>query len=237
MGNVLAVARRELNAYFVSTLAYLVVAGFLVITGLFFYLNLTFSRSANMRPLFSTIYTILLLLAPVISMRLLAEESRSGTIELLLTAPVRDAEIVLGKFLGSLGLLGAMLVLTLAYPLMLALWGSPDRGVIIGGYVGCLLFGGASVAIGLFASSLTQNQIVAAVLSFAMLLTLWVADGLSTVLGGVAGRVVGYLGLFNHFNDLTKGVIDTKDLVYFLSLIVAALFLTSRSLAARRWKA
>lgn len=237
MGNVLYIARRELGTYFTSPLAYLVVGGFLFICGLFFYLTVTFTRSSNLQGLYQTIYTILLFLAPMLSMRLLAEEQRSGSLELLMTSPVRDVEIVLGKFLGVLGLLVVMLALTLAYPAMILLWGSPDPGPLVGSYVGGLLFGSATLAIGLFASSLTQNQIVAAVLAFAGVLMLWVADGLGSVLSGPPARIVSYLGLFNHFNDMSRGLIDTRDVVYFVSIVVVALFLTTRSLEARRWKA
>src|SRR5579875_374292 len=174
MGNIVAIARRELMSYYGSFLFYVVTAAFLVITGFFFAVTVAFSRSAQVAPLFQTMYTIMLLVAPILTMRLLAEEQRTGTIELLLTSPVRDAELVLGKFLAGLGLLVSMLVLTGFYPLLLALYGNPDRGGIIGGYLGALLFGGLAIAVGLFTSSLTQNQIVAAVLSFAILLLLWV---------------------------------------------------------------
>jgi len=236
MRNVVAIARRELGSYFASPLAYVVTAAFLVINGVFFYLNLYFGQQATIRPVVQTILTIFLLLTPVLSMRLLAEEQRTGTLELLLTAPVRDGEVVLGKYLAGLGFVGAMLALTLVYPAILFAFGSPDRGAVLGGYLAMVLFAAAAMALGLFASSLTQNQIVAAVIAFAFLLVLWVLDGLSSVFGGKAGEVVGYLALYPHFNDLTKGVIDTKDVIYYLSLVVGALFLTARSLEARRWR-
>jgi len=207
-----------------------------VITGFFFAVTVAFSRSAQVAPLFQTMYTIMLLVAPILTMRLLAEEQRTGTIELLLTSPVRDAELVLGKFLAGLGLLVSMLVLTGFYPLLLALYGNPDRGGIIGGYLGALLFGGLAIAIGLFTSSLTQNQIVAAVLSFAILLLLWVIDGLGSLVGGVVGSIATYLAVFTHFSDMTRGIVDTKDVVYFLTVIVGALFFTTWSVETRRWR-
>ncbi|HLG51348.1 MAG TPA: ABC transporter permease [Chloroflexota bacterium] len=236
MGNVIAIARRELMSYYGSFLFYVVTAAFLVITGFFFAVTVAFSRSAQVAPLFQTMYTIMLLVAPILTMRLLAEEQRTGTIELLLTSPVRDAELVLGKFLAGLGLLVSMLVLTGFYPLLLALYGNPDRGGIIGGYLGALLFGGLAIAIGLFTSSLTQNQIVAAVLSFAILLLLWVIDGLGSLVGGVVGSIATYLAVFTHFSDMTRGIVDTKDVVYFLTVIVGALFFTTWSVETRRWR-
>lgn len=231
-----AIARRELRAYFTSPLAYVITGAFLVIGGYFFSVNVIFSRQATVRPLFQTMYTILLLLAPALTMRLLAEEQKSGTLELLLTAPIREIELVLGKFLAGLGFFVVMLVLTLYYPLLLSIYGNPDRGGIIGGYLGAVLFSAAIVAVGLFTSSLTQNQIVAAVLSFAILLLLWVVDGLSSVFSGRVGDLLSYLALYPHFNDMTRGAIATKDIVYYLSLTAAALFLAWRSLEARRWR-
>jgi ABC-2 type transport system permease protein len=236
MTNTLAIARRELASYYSSFLFYVITAAFLVITGFFFAINVAYSRSANVAPLFQTTYTIMLLIAPVLTMRLIAEEQRSGTIELMLTSPVRDVELVLGKFLGGLGLLVSMLVLTGFYPILLSMYGNPDRGGIIGGYLGALLFGGAAIAIGLFTSSTTANQIVAAVLSFALLLILWVVDGVGGLVGGTVGAITNYVAVYTHFSDMTRGIIDTKDVIYFLSLIVGALFLATRSVESRRWR-
>lgn len=236
MSNVLAIAQRELGSYYKSFLFYVITAAFLVIIGFFFALNVAYSRSADVAPLFQTTYTILLLIAPILTMRLIAEEQRTGTIEILLTCPVRDAELVVGKFLAGMGLLASMLFLTLLFPLLLAIYGQPDRGAVIGGYVGALLFGGAAVAIGVLTSSLTSNQIVAAVLAFAVLLILWIVDGLGGLVGGSLGSVVSYLAVYTHFSDLTLGVIALKDVIYFLTVIVGALFLSVRSVESRRWR-
>ena len=236
MTNIVAIARRELSSYYTSFLFYVVTAAFLVITGFFFAINVAYSRSAAVAPLFQTTYTILLLIAPILTMRLLAEEQRTGTIELILTSPVRDFELVVGKFLAGVGLLVSMMALTGFYPLLLAFYGQPDRGGIIGGYLGALLFGGTAVAIGLLTSSLTANQIVAAVLSFAILLILWVIDGVGGTFGGVTGSIATYLAVYTHFSDMTRGIVDTRDVVYFITMIVAALFLTIRSMETRRWR-
>ncbi|HEX5415782.1 MAG TPA: ABC transporter permease [Chloroflexota bacterium] len=233
---ILAIARRELASYFGSFLFYAVTALFLVITGIFFALSVAFSRSADVTPLFQTVYTILLFIVPALTMRLIAEENRTGTIELILTSPVRDAEFVIGKFLGGIGLLVAMLLLTGLYPLLLAIYGNPDRGGVIGGYVGALLFGGAAIALGIFASSLTSNQIIAAIMTFAILLVLWILDGVGNLVGGLGGQVASYLAVYTHFTSLTQGIIDTKDVVYFLSLIFGALFLAILSIETRRWR-
>src|SRR5439155_17935599 len=170
-------------------------------------------------------YTIMLLITPALTMRLLAEEQRTGTIELLLTSPVRDTELVVGKFVAGLGLVASMLALTVFYPILLSIYGSPDRAGIIGGYVGALLFGAAAVAVGLLTSALTSNQIVAAILCFAILLVLWAIDGLGGLAGGTAGAVLSYVAMYSHFTDLSRGVINSQDVVYFLSITAAALFL------------
>ena len=230
------IARRELQSFFSSPLAYVIIAAFLLVAGYFFAISVIVSRQASVRPVFQTMYTILLLLAPMITMRLLSEEQKSGTIELLLTAPVRNIEVVLGKFLAGVSFFAVMLLLTGLYPILLSFYGTPDVGGIIGGYLGALLFSGAIVAVGLFTSSLTQNQIVSAVLAFAILLLLWVIDGLSSVFGGQAGTILSYVALYPHFNDLTRGAIDTKDVLYYLSVIAIALLLTWRVLDARRWR-
>lgn len=236
MTNVLAIARRELGTYYGSLMFYVVTAAFLVITGIFFAANVVYQRSADVSSVFQVVYTILIFFAPVLTMRLIAEEQRTGTIELLLTSPVRDVELVLGKFFAGLGLLASMLLLTALYPALLAIYGHPDPGQIIGGYAGALLFGAAAIAIGLLTSSLTSNQIVAAVLSIAVLLVLFVIDGIGGIFGGAFGSIASYLAVYTHFSDMTLGIIDTKDVAYFLTVILAALFLTQRSLETRRWR-
>jgi ABC-2 type transport system permease protein len=180
---------------------------------------------------------LLLFLAPAVSMRLLAEEQRMGTLELLLTAPVRDVEVVLGKYLASLVFLVALLGLTFYYPFVLVMFGNPDRGPMLAGYLGVFLQGAAFLAVGLLASSLTQNQIVAGVASLFGLLVLWLADSLGSVIPGALGDAVRYLGIVAHGSDFPRGLIESSSVVYYLSLIVVALFLTVRSLEARRWRA
>lgn len=238
MRNAWLIARRELVSYFTSPVAYAVTAVFLLVVGVFFGLILFFSREATLRYLFYNTSTFLLLLiGPALTMRLVAEERKSGTIELLLTAPVRDGEVIAGKFAAALVLWVLMLALTLPYPLLLSRVGNPDLGPIASGYLGLVLSGSAVLAIGVLASTLTANQIIAALAAFGMGLLLWVTDAFQSLVSGPLGSFFSYLSLSTHYYDLAKGVIDTKDVVYFLSVSVAALFLATRILEARRWKA
>ena len=236
MGNIWAIAQRELRSYFVSPVAYVVGALFVLISSVLFALILNQAQTASVQPLFANFAVIFLFIVPGLTMRLLAEEQRTGTLELLLTAPVRDYELVLGKFLGVFLLMLIMVAITLVYPGILLLAGNPDRGPIASGYLGVILQGAAFLAIGLFASSLTQNQIIAALLAFVILLLLWLADGLSQMTGGRIGDLFRFLSITRHFDDFPRGVIDSRHIVYFLSVIAAALFFTVQSVQARRWR-
>jgi ABC-2 type transport system permease protein len=233
----LAIAERELKSYFVSPVAYVVTALFLLIAGYLFSVILLNTNEATLRYLISNLSVIWLFITPALTMRLLAEEARTGTIELLLTNPVRDAEVVIGKYLGVLGFLLVMLAFTLYYPALLFIFGNPDRGPMIAGYLGVVLQAAAFLAIGLMASSLTQNQIVAAVLTFAILLIMWLAESVANFIGSPASDVMRYLSVNTHLQDFSRGVIDTTHIIYFISVVAAALLLTFLSLQARRWRA
>ncbi|HUI41629.1 MAG TPA: ABC transporter permease subunit [Terriglobia bacterium] len=251
MRNILSVAGKELRQYFHSPIAYLVITIYAVLCGYFFYaLTGTFvmesfrmqmgggamPMSLNdmvVRPLFAGILTVvLLLLAPLITMRLFAEEKRTGTIELLLTSPLTDLQIILGKFFGALGLYLALALLTFLYVGLLFLYGNPDLKPILANALGFVLFGAALLSLGMWVSTFTRNQIIAAVVSFALFLMLFVLDWISSLSSTAAGRVLSYLSLTTHFDSFTKGVIDSSDLVYFLSIIVLGIFLTARSVEA-----
>lgn len=235
--NIGTIAGKELYTYFASPIAYLVIAAFLVMNGYLFSIILFQTRSASMVGAFSDMAIIMLFLSPAITMRLLAEEQRSGTIELLLTSPLRESELVLGKWLASMGFFLIMLVLTLPYPLFLMKFGSPDMGTIFAGYVGMIMLEGVFLAIGLLMSSLTQNQIVALAMSFGVLLVLWLFQGAGQSFGSGAGTsFVQYLALAPHFDGFTSGNIQVKDLVYYASLILVALFATTRVIETRRWR-
>lgn len=236
MGTALTIARRELGALFVSPIAYVVAAAFLALSGYLFSILLITSSQATMTSLFQNVSFILLFIAPLLTMRLLADEQKQGTLELLLTAPVRDWEVVLGKFLAALTLFGAMLLCTLLYPLFLwSIGGRPDIGPIISGYLGLLLIAAAMLAIGTLTSSLTENQIVAAVLAFAILLALWLISSAGNVATG-ASAVLSALSLPAHYDGFTLGAINLEDVTYYLSLTIGALFIATRVLETRRYR-
>jgi ABC-2 type transport system permease protein len=247
--------KKELRLYFTSPIAYVIVAVFFFISGLFFWsifdffskasmqsmMNPQFARDLNVtdgvfRPLLSNVTVILLLLMPMVTMRLFAEERRSGTIELMLTYPVRDGAVLLGKFLAALALYALMLVGTLLYAGLLIYFARLDWGPLATGYLGLLLLGAAFLAVGLFVSSLTENQIVAAIATFGTLLALWIIGWSADSVGGTWGKVLSHLSIIEHFDSFAKGVLDTKDVIYYLNLTIVALFLALRSLEARRWK-
>ncbi|MDO8672166.1 MAG: ABC transporter permease [Dehalococcoidia bacterium] len=236
MRNTLVLTGKELRSYFVSPVAYVVMAAFLVINGYFFATMIFFSQESSLRYLFSDMSIVLLLLTPIMTMRLLSEEKKTGTIELLLTSPMRDGEVVIGKFLASFVFLGVMLALTGYYSLLIVAFGKPDWGPILSGYLGVVLLGASFLSIGLLTSSLTQNQIVAAVLSFAVLMVLWLITWVGDFAGPQFKDIIAYIGLMDHFDDFTKGVINLKDVVFYCSVVAISLLVTVRVLESRRWK-
>ena len=247
--------KKEMRLYFTSPVAYVVVTIFLLIAGYFFYsifafftlasmqsaMNPAMARDLNvtdsvMRPLFSNVSVILLLLLPLLTMRLFAEERRSGTIELLLTFPVRDGAVLVGKYLAAFALYAVMLGLTVLYPGIVAYFARLETGPVFTGYLGLLLMGAAFIAVGIFTSSLTENQIVAAITTFGTLLIFWILGWSADYAGGAVGRVLQHLSILEHNESFAKGVLDTKDIIYYLNFTILALFLALRSLEARRWK-
>jgi ABC-2 type transport system permease protein len=255
MNNVLTVFRKELNSYFRSPIAYLVLAFFGFLAGYFFYVYVALfvdrsvqsqmsGRSMPMdvnewviRPLLANLSVIGLFMIPMITMRLFAEEKRSGTIELLATSPVRDIEVILGKWLAALVLYASALGLSGLSVATLYLYGKPDLAPILTGYLGLLLQGGSLLAIGTFISTTTKNQIIAAFATFAVCLMLWVLDWVSTFETAAWAKVVAYLSVITHFDPFAKGVLDTKDVIFYLSMIFFGLFLTARSMESLRWRA
>jgi len=236
MRNAWIVARRELYAYFVSPIAYLVAAAFLLLSGLFFVVGAARWQDATLQPMFGSLSIVLIFLAPVLTMRLLSREQDQGTIELLLTAPVRDWEVVLGKFFSSLIYYAGTLALTGLYIPVLVLYGHPDLGTIGSGYLGLVLLGAALLALGVLSSSLTGNQIVAAVTGVVASVGLWLLDLLGSLLGDGVQQVIGYLTPSGHYYNLIDGIVDTRDLIYYLSATFLFLFLASRVIEARRWR-
>jgi gliding motility-associated transport system permease protein len=255
MRNVLTIAGKELRSLFVSPIAYVVLTGFLLLGGWFFfnllfrfsYLLTVYTGLQNaeglqglnlneyvMAPLLHNLTIVLVIMIPLISMRAFAEEKRSGTYELLLTSPLTVTEIVVGKLLGAVAFIGIMILLTAIYPAILLLYGNPELGVIAAGYLGLFLLAAVFVSVGLLTSSLTENQIVAAVACFVVLLLLYVISWPAETAGVAMGGMLKYLSVVDHFGEMVKGLIDTQDIVYFLSLIALSLFLTHRSVEASR---
>ncbi len=254
MGNILAIAQKEAKAYFESPIAYVVIGLFALLFGYFYVAILNFFIEQSMqggqfgmpspmnvnqqmiRPLLLNTTVVLLLVMPLITMRTYAEEKRSGTIELLLTSPITDFQIIVGKFLGALALYASMLAVTLVYVGVLFFVGNPEWKPIVTAYLGLLLMGGSFLSVGLFISSLTKNQIVAGMLTFAVFLLLWIIDWIGSVAGPTAEQVFTYLSITQHFDDFAKGVIDTKHVIYYLSFITFGLFLTAKSVDSERWR-
>jgi len=250
MTNVLAIAGKELRSYFASPIAYVVIGFFALMFGFFFYsLLLYFDRQSLqaagqavnvneqfLRPVFLNATVIFLFVLPLVTMRTYSEEKRSGTIELLLTAPLTDLQIILGKFLGAMGLYAAMLAITLVHVGLLFVFGNPEWRPVVTTYLGLLLMGGCFISVGLLISSLTKNQIVAGMITFGVFLMLWVINWIASFMGPTAQQVLNYLSITDHLDDFTKGIIDTKHLVYYVSFITFGLFLTARSVDTERWR-
>ena len=233
----LAIAWKEIQAYFTSPTGYIVALVFLAITGFYFGLSISgIFPQANIEGFIGPSAFVLVLLAPAMTMRLMAEEQKMGTIELLLTSPVRDWEVVLGKFLASLTFFIGTLVLTLYYVILLYAFGNPDSGPVWSGYLGLILYGATALSIGLLASSLTNNQIVALVVGFGILLILSLIDLAAGLVDGVPSTILSEAGLRTHLDDFTRGVVGTNHVVYYITVTAVFLFLTVRSLEARRWR-
>jgi ABC-2 type transport system permease protein len=251
----LPIFKKEMRLYFGSPVAYAVATFFLFIAAFFFapsfiqyaefsmrsamqpQMGQTLNATENiLRPLTYNMAVVLLFFIPMLTMRLFAEEKRSGTMELLLTYPLRDSEVLAGKFLAALTLYALILALTLLYPVTVAWFTKIEWGAVFTGYLGLLLIGGAFLAIGLFVSSTTENQIVAGFGTFGALLSLWLLGWFADSAQGALRTVVQQTAIIEHMDGFAKGVIDTKDLVYYLTVIAFALFLTLRSLESKRWR-
>jgi ABC-2 type transport system permease protein len=236
MKNIGYILKRELSSYFNSVVAYIVVILFLIITGALFWLN--YFQDINvlsMRSFFAQAPLFLAFFAPAITMGLFAEEKRSGTLELLMTMPVSDFEIVAGKFLAAVGLLTVVFTMTLVYPYSLSRLGDLDWGAVWAGYLGLMLLGASYSAIGLMASSWTKDQVVAILVAFSLCFFLYLIDQLVGQPTGTTAQVVEYLSTSYHFSNIARGVIDSRDVIYYLSLIGVCLVVTQASIAARRW--
>ncbi|HJT20804.1 MAG TPA: ABC transporter permease subunit [Nitrospira sp.] len=255
MTPVQALIGKELRSYFVSPVVYVVGAVFLLIVGLLAYLYIVFAGAQAIqlmqmqgqaqinlndlvfRNLFASVRFVLLIVLPILTMRLFAEEKKLRTFEFLMTSPIGLNEIVAGKFVSVFLIFLGLLGLTSLIPLTLALFSDFDWYPVLTGYLGLALLGGLFLSVGVLASALTENQIVAAFVSFGLLLFLWLLAGLGSLLGDTAaGQVVSYISFMEHYDHLVRGLIDTKDLVYFGSALVLMLFLAHRVVDSSRWK-
>lgn len=254
MRNFYAVLKRELYVYFSSPIAYVVVTIFLLISGYFFYSAFAYFSMVSMQamrmpgaaginvtdmvlnPTFANMSVVMLLMMPLLTMRIFAEEKKAGTLELILSYPIREAELLLGKFAACLVVFFIMLAFTWLYPLLLWLYAEPDIGPVATGYLGLFLMGAAFIALGLMVSSLTENQIVAAVISFGAILMFWLIGWAETFASPVLGKVLSHVSLLEHFESFSKGMIDTRDVIYYINFNVLFLFMTMRSLESKRWR-
>jgi ABC-2 type transport system permease protein len=258
MNNILAITGKELRSYFLSPIAWVVVGLFALLVGLFYVSLLSAFIQASMqmdsmaamgqqqaplninqqliRPLFLNMSVVLLFVVPALTMRTYSEEKRSGTIELLLTSPLTDFQIIMGKFLGALAIYGLMLAVTLMHVGLLFWFGEPEWRSVASGYLGLLLMGGTFLSIGLFISSTTKNQIVAVVMTFSVLLFLWLVGWFADSASPTMQAVLRHLSIIEHFDDFAKGVVDTKHVVYYLTFIAFGLFLTAKSVDTERWR-
>ena len=254
MRNILLICKKEVKSYFASPIAYLLMAFFALIFGFGFFTAtrdfVRFSFQAQMmgqqqptnvneqiiRPLLGFASTIALFLVPMISMRLFAEEKRTGTIELLLTSPIKDIEIILGKWLGAVVLYLCVLAMSMINIAMLFLWGKPDLKPVLVAYLGLLIQGACLLAIGGFISTTTKNQIVAGGVTFFVCLLLWLLSWFTAFDSTVPAQIVNYISIVTHFENFSKGVLDSKDVVFYCSMIFFSLFMTARSMESLRWR-
>ena len=261
MSNIFAIVQKELKHYFVSPIAYVVMMIYLTLSGYFFYARMIrfsqeYQRAQSMvqfyknpeilsrfnlnemviaPALFNMIFVFLFIL-PLIMMRSFAEEKRQKTDELLMTSPITLNQLVMGKFIGSLTFVAVLILPTLAYQVLLFVFAKPELGPVLTGYLGIFLFASGGVAIGMFASSLTENQIIAAVVSFVILLFMFIINFIGQNEGGIFFDIIKYLSVSEHISNLLRGMIDTRDLVYFFSIITLFLFLTKRSMESFSWR-
>jgi ABC-2 type transport system permease protein len=259
MRNILAIVQREFRSYFTSPIAYIVLAIFVFLTGIFFQTILAGMMETSMRRsimtaqtgqppqpmdmpglltqgLLSTLSVILLFMVPMITMALFSEEKKRGTIELLLTSPITDLQVVLGKFFAAAAFFGVLLASTGVEVAILYLYSDPATGPILSAYLGLLLYGLSVVAIGMFISTLTENQIVAAVMSFGVIMVLWLIDVMANRAEGTTKSILTHLSILSHLDDFLKGVLDTSHVIFYISLMLVGLFLTYRSLDSLRWR-
>ena len=235
MKKAIPIFRRELAAYFFSPMAYIVITVFLLLTGWFFTSQLFLTGDSSLRSMFDIIPFIFIFFTPAITMRLISEERKSGTIELLVTMPISDLEIVLGKYFAGLGLLIAALFFTFPYALTIIVLGEPDMGMLICGYLGLVLMGASCIAIGVFASTISKNQVISFIIAFLIIFSLGLFDYILIFMPSYLVPLLQFMSIDYHYSNIGRGVIDSRDLLYYLSLIIFMISLSRISLESRKW--
>ncbi|SNX54581.1 ABC transporter permease [Thermoanaerobacterium sp. RBIITD] len=232
---ILTIYKRELKSYFLSPLAYVLIGFFLLISGYFFATFVLSSQYALMTPVFGNMIFVFMFISPILTMKLLSEEMKNGTDQLLMTSPLTVTDMVLGKFFASLTVFISALVISFIYPLYLKIYSTPDFGPILTGYIGILLMGAAFLAVGIFASSLSENQLVAGVIGFSLLIIFWIISWLGDVFQGKTKTIAENISLLQRFNNFQNGILNLNDIVFYLSFIIFFIFLTIMVVDKRRW--
>jgi ABC-2 type transport system permease protein len=230
-----AIFKKEVRSYFYSPIAYVLIGLFVLLVSVFFYLGNIQGQSADFAGSLSTVGFILIFIIPILTMRVLTEDRKNGTEVLLITSPVSLTNIVVGKFLALLFVFLIMICITFIYPIIIFAFGKPPVAPLITSYIGLILLGAAFIALGVFASSLTENQIISVVISFVCLLFIQLIDSVSSAVGGIVSTILHWFSLQSRYSDFTAGQLSLASIVYFLSFIAVFLFLTIRVIEKRRW--
>lgn len=230
-----AIFKREIKAYFYSPFAYVLIGLFILLSSLFFFISNMAYQSADFSGDLSTMGFILLFITPILTMRILAEDRKNGTEVLLITSPVNLTSIVLGKFFAAIAVFLTMTAITFIYPIILFIFAKPAIAPLIGSYIGFILLGASFISVGVFASSLSENQVVTALISFVSLLIIWLIEPIGNSLGGWASKVLNWFSLLSRYNDFNVGILNLSSIIYYLSFIAVFLFLTIRVIEKRRW--
>jgi ABC-2 type transport system permease protein len=230
----LTVARKEIATYFKSPIAYILIGLFMLMISIIYYTPLSVG-SGDFMPVLENMGFFLVFLVPILTMRILAEDRKNGTEVLLLTSPTSLAKIIIGKFMAMYFIFLVITILSLIYPLIMVIFGATFTVQLAGGYLGFLLLGGAFISVGVFASSLTENQIIAAIISFVALLVMWIADAFAAEVGGILGTVLTWISLLSRYDVFTKGILGLPEIVYLVSFTALFIFLTIRMIERRRW--
>ena len=236
MKQIWAITKKEFSSYFNSLVAYIVITVFLLITGWLFMQQFFLMGQASVRSLFSIMPLLFMFFAPAITMRLISEERKTGTLELLITLPIRNRDVIIGKFLAALGLLGVAIILTVSYPITISFLGELDWGPVIGGYIGLVLLGAGYLALGTFCSTITRNQIVSFIVALALCFVVFILDKILMFAPAFMASTLEFLCIDYHFNNIARGVIDTRDLIYYATFITMFLVLSVYSLGNEKLK-